>query len=110
MAGLGIGIAWFGYAVLYYGVTQVQGGNWGLLDLMVPSRWATAAATPTDGGGSLQKPADNADNAGTTNTVTQGGVQNLNGVGPANDIIGSKKATGSVSALGNIIKELAGFG
>ena len=52
MAGLGIGIAWVGYSVLYYGVTQVQGGNWGLLDLMLPSRWAGAAATPTDSGSS----------------------------------------------------------
>jgi hypothetical protein len=50
MAGLGIGIAWFGYSVFYYGVTQIQGGNWGLLDLMLPSRWAAAAATPKDDG------------------------------------------------------------
>jgi hypothetical protein len=50
MAGLGIGIAWLGYWVLYYGVTQVQGGNWGFLDLGIPSRWANAAATPKDDG------------------------------------------------------------
>lgn len=53
MAGLGIGIAWFGYWVLYYGATQVQGGNWGFLDLGIPSRWAAAAATPTDSGTKL---------------------------------------------------------
>jgi hypothetical protein len=52
VAGLGIGIAWFGYWVLYYGVTQVQGGNWGFLDLGIPSRWAKAATIPKDGGGS----------------------------------------------------------
>lgn len=56
MAGLGIGIAWVGYSILYYGVTQVQGGNWGLLDLMLPSRWATASGTPKDGGSSGPPP------------------------------------------------------
>ena len=50
MAGLGIGIAWAGYALLYYGVTQVQGGNWGLLDLCIPSRWAAASGNPKDDG------------------------------------------------------------
>jgi hypothetical protein len=53
MAGLGIGIAWLGYWVLYYGVTQVQSGNWGFLDLGIPSRWANAAATPKDDGSVL---------------------------------------------------------
>jgi hypothetical protein len=36
---------------MYYGVTQIQGGNWGFLDLGLPSRWANAAGTPRDGGG-----------------------------------------------------------
>jgi hypothetical protein len=54
MAGLGIGIAWFGYSVLYYGVTQVQGGNWGLLDLMLPTRWAAASGNPKDDGTSAK--------------------------------------------------------
>jgi hypothetical protein len=53
MAGLGIGIAFVGYSVMYYGVTQVQGGNWGLLDLVLPSKWATAALTPRDDGTTL---------------------------------------------------------
>lgn len=53
MAGLGIGIAWVGYWVLYYGVTQIQGGNWGFFDLGVPSRWATHALTPRDDGSTL---------------------------------------------------------
>jgi hypothetical protein len=58
VAGLGIGIAWFGYWVMYYGVTQIQGGNWGFLDLGLPSRWANAAGTPRDGGsGSTPGPA-----------------------------------------------------
>lgn len=39
-----------GYSVLYYGLTQIQGGNWGLLDLMIPSKWTPAvAATTRDG-------------------------------------------------------------
>ena len=49
MAGLGILVTWFGYSVLYYGITQVQGGNWGYLDLIAPGRWTAAvAATPRD--------------------------------------------------------------
>jgi hypothetical protein len=46
VAGLGLGIAWLGYSVLYYGITQIQGQNFGLLDLMFPTRWATAAKNP----------------------------------------------------------------
>ena len=49
MAGFGLGIAFVGYWVMYYGITQVQGGNWGLLDLGLPSRWTPAKASqPTD--------------------------------------------------------------
>jgi len=52
VAGLGILVTWFGYSVLYYGVTQVQGGNWGYLDLIAPGRWTAAvAATPRDAPG-----------------------------------------------------------
>lgn len=41
-----------GYTEVYYGITQVQGGNWGVLDLVLPSRWnSTVAATQRDGGG-----------------------------------------------------------
>jgi hypothetical protein len=57
MAGLGILIAWSGYWIAYYGVTQIQGGNWGLLDLGLPGRWTAAvAATPKDSGGSSTTP------------------------------------------------------
>ena len=38
MAGLGLGVLFAGYWVAYYGITQVQGGNWGFLDLGLPSR------------------------------------------------------------------------
>jgi hypothetical protein len=49
---IGLGVTYVGYSLLYYGLTQVQGGNWGLLDLMLPSRWTPEkAATPRDGVG-----------------------------------------------------------
>ena len=44
MIGVGIGVTWLGYAALYYGITQIQGGNWGFLDLCLPSRWTPAVA------------------------------------------------------------------
>jgi hypothetical protein len=49
MVGLGLGVSFFGYWVLYYGITQVQGGNWGFLDLGLPSRAGKLASIPTDG-------------------------------------------------------------
>lgn len=69
MAGLGIGIAWVGYSIFYYGVTQVQGGNWGLLDLMLPSRWAKAAGNPKDDGTSSAAKAPASVPGGGTNAV-----------------------------------------
>jgi len=68
MAGLGILIMWGGYSVMYYGITQVQGGNWGLLDLVVPGWWAKAAATPKDSQSS-QASAQAAVNGVTASTV-----------------------------------------
>ena len=50
MAGLGLGITVLGYWVFYYGVTQVQGGNWGFLDLGLPSRAVLLSGIPTDSG------------------------------------------------------------
>ena len=51
MAGLGIGVFFVGYSVFYYGLSQVTGHNYGFLDVVVPSRWAAAEASPppTDG-------------------------------------------------------------
>jgi hypothetical protein len=47
---VGLGVAFFGYCVTYYGITQVQGGNWGFFDLVLPTRWnASVAALPRDG-------------------------------------------------------------
>lgn len=85
MPGLGIGILWFGYSVLYYGVTQVNSGTWGYLDLVIPSRWTAAkAAQPRDGGGQTSSihPADNpaagnpyAVEAGKPSASSKGGTQ-----------------------------------
>lgn len=49
-AGATIGFATLllGYSVLYYGITQVQGGNWGYFDLLLPSRWPGKAQVPRD--------------------------------------------------------------
>ena len=50
MLALSLGVMLFGYSVLYFGLSQKDGGNWGYLDLVVPSRWTTdVAATPKDG-------------------------------------------------------------
>lgn len=46
MAGIGLGIAWVGYWSLYYGITQIQGQNYGFLDLGLPSKWATVSKNP----------------------------------------------------------------
>lgn len=50
MAGLGLGVVFVGYWVLYYGITQVKGDNYGFLDLGLPSRADGLAAIPNDSG------------------------------------------------------------
>jgi hypothetical protein len=50
VAGLGLGIVFVGYWVLYYGITQVKGDNYGFLDLGLPSRADGLAAIPSDSG------------------------------------------------------------
>jgi hypothetical protein len=47
---VGFGVVFTGYSLLYYGLSQIQGGNWGFLDLVIPSRWTTQKAqSPKDG-------------------------------------------------------------
>lgn len=41
---IGYGVAFLGYSLLYYGLSQLQGGNWGYLDLVLASRWTTQTA------------------------------------------------------------------
>lgn len=48
MIGLGLGLVFIGYSLTYYGVSQLRGGNWGLLDLVVPGRWDKAQTIPVD--------------------------------------------------------------
>lgn len=50
MLAVGTTAAWFGYSVFYYGLTQVQGGNWGYRDLVWPSLWALNKNVPRDDG------------------------------------------------------------
>lgn len=50
MFALGLGTVWFGYSTMYYGITQIQGGNWSFTDLIFPSRAATLAGIPRDDG------------------------------------------------------------
>ena len=55
---IGFGTAFLGYSLLYYGITQLRGENWGLFDLVVPGRFAkaVAAGVPNDDPGSTTKP------------------------------------------------------
>jgi len=47
---VGLGVTLVGYSMFYYGLTQVQSGNWGFLDLVLPNRWTpSVATTPRDG-------------------------------------------------------------
>ena len=48
---LGSTMLWLGYATAYYGLTQIQGGNWGFLDLALPTHWPAAQNIPRDGSG-----------------------------------------------------------
>lgn len=54
MPGVGLAIVFVGYTLTYYGLSQISGGNWGLLDLTIPGRWATAQGTPRDAGSKAQ--------------------------------------------------------
>lgn len=46
MPALGLGVMFVGYSVLYYGITQVRGQNYGFLDLVLPSKWAKVRLNP----------------------------------------------------------------
>ena len=49
---LGLATVFVGYTVAYYGFTQLKGGNWGFLDLVIPSRWTPEIASlARDGSG-----------------------------------------------------------
>lgn len=49
MLAVSLGVVFVGYSLTYYGISQLQGGNWGLFDLTVPNSWTAAkAAIPKD--------------------------------------------------------------
>ena len=72
MPALGLGLAFVGYSVLYYGITQVRGQNFGFLDLVLPSKWTAVR---------LNQPAP--DSSATTGSVA-GSSPNLNPDGSLN--------------------------
>jgi hypothetical protein len=78
MPGLGIGIAFAGYWIFYYGLTQVNGFNFGFLYLGIPGRWATAQSTPKDSGGAGGAPSlantNPSTSSGSAQTGTASGV------------------------------------
>jgi len=45
---VGLAVTLVGYSVAYYGITQLQGGNWGYWDLVLPQRWPQKADVPKD--------------------------------------------------------------
>jgi hypothetical protein len=52
MAPVSIGIVTLfgGYSVTYYALSQLLGGNWGIMDLIMPGRWTKeTAAKKRDG-------------------------------------------------------------
>ena len=50
MVGIGLGVVFIGYSLTYYGISQLQGGNWGFWDLTIPNRWTPEkAGIPKDG-------------------------------------------------------------
>lgn len=46
MPAVGLAFLFLGYSVTYYGLTQVRGQNYGLLDLVLPGRWVNALRNP----------------------------------------------------------------
>lgn len=79
MVGIGIGVTWIGYAALYYGISQIQGGNWGFLDLCLPSRWTPAVAgiIKDSGGAAAKAPTPSVATSSTDQKVKAGVPKNV---------------------------------
>ena len=78
MIPVGLAVTLLGYSVFYYGVTQIKGGNWGYLDLTLPTRWSSqAAATPRDG------ETGTAGNSSSTGSTAKSSPSILNTIGKA---------------------------
>jgi hypothetical protein len=43
MAGIGVAVAWLGYALGFYGLDQIRGGNNSFLSLVKPGKFTSAA-------------------------------------------------------------------
>ena len=64
MLGVGFFVAWLGYAIMFYGLDQLQGGNNGFLDLVKPGAYK-AAAKDTPGSFATAANAQGGTNPGT---------------------------------------------
>jgi hypothetical protein len=67
VVGLAGAIAFFGYAVMYYGLDQIAGGNNGFFELVVPGKFKAA---PKDGAA-----------AASSSSSSGGAASTLEGVG-----------------------------
>ena len=92
----GIGLLFAGYSLAYYGASQTQGWNFGLLDLTIPGRWSKVRNNARD---SLGAPAPQIDTS-TGNTSANGTVTVPNlaigsrGTNPSGVAIGGNNPAG----------------
>lgn len=78
MAGLGLGVVFVGYWVVYYGITQMRGDNYGFLDLGLPSRTKGLGSIPSDSGSSdVQKTSPSAASSTTASKEAAGVPKNV---------------------------------
>lgn len=91
---VGLGVTFVGYSLAYYGMTQIQGGNWGLLDLVVPTRWPKAQNTPKDDGSTLGGKGKSP--ASSSSGFSLGGIGEGLGELPLNPLGGVKKILGNL--------------
>ena len=97
---VGFGIVFLGYSVFYYGLTQVQGQNYGLFDLVIPGRFAKAKDNPRDPSASTSSAAfSTADQVVPGTPGTSGGVPSTAAPSTAAPSTGGK--TASTGAPGN---------
>lgn len=58
---VGIGLAFGGYTLIYFGYCSIRGPGVGLLDLLIPGRTVTIpTGTPTNTGGAASAPSKSA--------------------------------------------------
>ena len=76
MAGkaIALGGAWLGYSIFYFGLTQVQSGNYGFLDLVLPTRASRLADIPRDGGAGASLSNANAGSSSSPSAILHDGA------------------------------------